>query len=230
MLPTPDIAHVRRTYGDAVYDPAEDTFALMDALEQDAQALQHTTLCVEIGSGSGCVSTFAAQLVGPHAAYVCTDINAAATLCTRETAERNHVVLDVMRASTLDGLRLTGLVDLLLFNPPYVVTSDEEEAAAQAHAALAGAWAGGTYGTALLQRMIDDGVFEVRRPRSHQRTLRRGGRLYVVTIKQNDPEGLVRQLAAHGFEADVRTLPLTQIVLRRRANREWLHILRAVKP
>ncbi|WFC94107.1 peptide chain release factor N(5)-glutamine methyltransferase [Malassezia brasiliensis] len=195
MLPTPDIAHVRRTYGDAVYDPAEDTFALMDALEQDAQVLQNTSLCVEIGSGSGCVSTFAAQLVGPHAAYVCTDINAAATLCTRETAERNHVALDVVRASTLDGLRLTGLVDLLLFNPPYVVTSDEEEAAAQAHADLAGAWAGGTYGTALLQRMIDDGIFE--------RTLRSGGRLYVVTIKQNDPEGLVRQLSAHGLDADV---------------------------
>ena len=52
----------------------------------------------------------------------------------------------------------------------------------------------------------------------------------MVTIKQNDPEELVRQLAAHGFDADVRTLLLTQIVLRRRANREWLHILRAIKP
>lgn len=168
MLPTPDIAHVRRVYADDVYDPAEDTFALMDALEADAPQLKHVALCVEIGSGSGCVATFTAQLLGrATAAFVCTDINARATQCTRDTAERNRVVLDPVRMSTVEGLRANGNVDLLLFNPPYVVTSAEEEAAAQAHAALAGSWAGGVYGTALLQAMIERGTIEVGRCRAH---------------------------------------------------------------
>ncbi|KOS13145.1 methylase [Malassezia pachydermatis] len=52
MIPTPEIAHLRRKeYADHVYDPAEDTFALMDAIEEDGGALQAlgASLCVEIG-------------------------------------------------------------------------------------------------------------------------------------------------------------------------------------
>ena len=52
MIPTPDIGHLRQPkYRDNVYDPAEDTFALMDALEQDIDALKalDASLCVEIG-------------------------------------------------------------------------------------------------------------------------------------------------------------------------------------
>lgn len=150
------------------------------------------------------------------AAYICTDINRVATECTVETAARNKVSLEPVLTSTLDALlpRTSGQVDLLLFNPPYVVTSDEEESAAQAHAALGGAWAGGTYGTALLQRILDQGLIE--------QSLAPGGRLYLVAIKQNDPDGLVAQLQKRGLEAEV--------VLKRRANRELLHILRAIKP
>ena len=52
MIPTPDIGHLRQPkYRDNVYDPAEDTFALMDALEQDIDTLKalDASLCVEIG-------------------------------------------------------------------------------------------------------------------------------------------------------------------------------------
>lgn len=102
MIPTPEVGHLRRPeFRDDVYDPAEDTFALMDALEDDANALKTlgVQLCVEIGyaslsnpsTGSGCVSTFVSQILGSSAAYVCTDINYKAALCTIETGERNHV-------------------------------------------------------------------------------------------------------------------------------------------
>lgn len=223
MLPTPDIAHVRRAeYGGAVYDPAEDTFALMDALEKDAAALANVQVCVEIGCGSGCVLAFAAQIIGAGAVYLGTDINPLAAACTLETADKNRVQLQPVLTSTVEGLspRLDGQVDLLLFNPPYVVTSEEEEAAAQTGASIGGAWAGGTYGTALLQRVLARGTLEVGL-RADQRLLRPGGRCYVVAIKQNDPEALVQQLQHQGMQAE--------IVLRRRANREHLHILRIVR-
>lgn len=49
-----------------------------------------------------------------------------------------------------------GLIDLLLFNPPYVPTTIEEEEQAQRDAAIAGSWAGGNTGTRLLEQLIDD--------------------------------------------------------------------------
>lgn len=58
--------------------------------------------------------------------------------------------------------RCRGRVDILLFNPPYVPTLEEEEYLAQAHKGIAGAWAGGEYGTKLVQRLIQDGVVQVR--------------------------------------------------------------------
>lgn len=45
---------------------------------------------------------------------------------------------------------------MLLFNPPYVPTSEEEEEAAQSGAGIAGSWAGGATGTRLVDALIDD--------------------------------------------------------------------------
>ena len=218
MIPTPDTRHLRRAeYAEHVYDPAEDTFALLDALEQDADALRalHATLCIEIGSGSGCVAAFAARIVG-HAAYLCTDINRAAVQCTVETVTRNDCALETVQTSILDALRprIDGCVDLMLFNPPYVVTSEAEEAAEQCRADLGGAWAGGVAGTKLVDRLITTGAVE--------QVLRPGGRFYLVAIQRNNPEALVTMLKRHGLNAGV--------VLQRRANRELLFIIRAIRP
>ncbi|XP_007441800.1 hemK methyltransferase family member 2 isoform X2 [Python bivittatus] len=133
MIPTPRHQHVGPEGPfSAVYEPAEDTYLLLDALEQDAEALRSARIdiCLEVGSGSGVVSTFLASVVGPKAFYMCTDINPEAGLCTAETARHNSVHIQPVITDLVTGLlpRLHGKVDLLLFNPPYVVTpSDERE-------------------------------------------------------------------------------------------------------
>nr|KAF6269186.1 N-6 adenine-specific DNA methyltransferase 1 [Pipistrellus kuhlii] len=90
-LPTPEHGHVGRGAFRDVYAPAEDTFLLLDALEAAAAELTRVELCLEVGSGSGVVSTFLASMIGPQALYLCTDINPNAAACTLETARCNQV-------------------------------------------------------------------------------------------------------------------------------------------
>ncbi|CAG8777868.1 2297_t:CDS:2, partial [Dentiscutata heterogama] len=67
MLPTPNLDHITSNDYENVYEPAEDTFLFLDALENDIEFLKNDVnpcICLEIGSGTGCVSTFLGQLLG----------------------------------------------------------------------------------------------------------------------------------------------------------------------
>lgn len=118
-------------------------------------------LCLEIGSGSGCVIAFLGQLMAPlQPACLAVDINPAANRASQATGQVNGVCVDAVRTSLAQGLRLGGLVDILVFNPPYVPT---EEAPSDSPAALAGAseagllaaaWAGGHDGRYWIDRLI----------------------------------------------------------------------------
>ncbi|KDN41970.1 S-adenosyl-L-methionine-dependent methyltransferase [Tilletiaria anomala UBC 951] len=238
MIPTPDLAHISRSTYEHVYEPAEDTFILLDALEADASILRdgvaagrckRPRLCVEIGPGSGCVSAFLAKIVGEtEAAYICLDINAQAAEITRQTGSANGVPLSPIISNLLSNVeaRVHGKVDVLVFNPPYVPTSAEEEAQAQcsytgengSESKIEAAWAGGSMGTRLLEMLIE-GSGSVRWPLEEM--LAPGGSFYFVAIKQNAPEKLVERLRARGLTSD--------IVLSRRAGGEHLFIIRAVR-
>ena len=52
--------------------------------------------------------------------------------------------------------RLLHHVDVLIFNPPYVPTEEEEALNAQVQGDIAGAWAGGFDGMAITNRLLDD--------------------------------------------------------------------------
>ncbi|KAK4047344.1 atp4 subunit B of the stator stalk of mitochondrial F1F0 ATP synthase [Microbotryomycetes sp. JL221] len=197
MIPTPLTTHLSAKDFESVYEPAEDTFALLDA------------------SGSGVVSSFLSRICGPSAAvYICIDLNPFASLATLETGEINKTLLDPIVTDLCSSLtpRINGLVDVLLFNPPYVVTDDNEMAQAQSNGVLERAWAGGQAGMVVTNRVLDI-VNDLLAP---------GGKFYLVAISQNKPleiiEAMSRQHGLHG-----------EVVLKRRAGREHLHILRFIK-
>ncbi|XP_074957469.1 methyltransferase HEMK2 [Phalacrocorax aristotelis] len=209
-LPTPRYEHVGRPgpFRD-VYQPAEDTFLLLDALERDAARLREARvdICLEIGSGSGVVSTFlASSIIGSNALYICTDINPMASYCTLETALLNNVHLQPVITDLVKGLspRLNGKVDLLLFNPPYVVTPSEEVGSHGIEAS----WAGGKKG-----REVMDRVFPL-----VPDLLSPGGLFYLVTLKENDPDEIVETMKKCGLEGTR--------VLSRQAGQEMLTILK----
>lgn len=224
MMPTPSLSHLRKQDFRHVYEPAEDSFILLDALEADATQLSSSSafsssspLCVEIGSGSGIVLSFLSSILGPtSASYIGIDLNPHANKATVATGTANGVTIEPVRTSLFSGLqpRMNGRIDVLLFNPPYVPTEEEEEALAQNKAGIEGAWAGGATGTKLVDELIDGGMIK--------EVLAGRGRFYLVAIKQNDPEGLVWRLKEQGLEAEV--------VLKRKAGGEHLHVVRAIKP
>ncbi|RKP00186.1 hypothetical protein CXG81DRAFT_13520 [Caulochytrium protostelioides] len=217
MIPTPDLAALKPFLPD-VYDPAEDTFLLLDALEGDADALRTrhapspspaaaetptplkastaplvtTPFIVEIGPGSGCVLAFLAALVGCNAVYWGVDMNPKACAATRAVAAANRVRhSDVVMGDLTAAMaaRLCGQVDVLVFNPPYVPTDDEElAAAAPAGAAdsgpvgIAAAWAGGVAGRVVIDRLMPQ-VKALLSPR---------GAFYLVVVRENRPDELAR--------------------------------------
>jgi len=208
MQATPDISHLTVKDFNNVYEPAEDTFLLMDALEADKTTLLNLKpiVCLEVGSGSGAVSTFLAQMIGPESVYLCTDINVDAAVATQRTGDKNGVILlpvvtDLV-VSVID--RLTGSVDVLLCNPPYVVTSSTEIGSQGIEAA----WAGGLKGREVMDRLF---------PFVPQLLSSRGV-FYLVIIKENDIDEIAWMMSKHKMNMT--------IILQRRSGPEYLSVLR----
>jgi release factor glutamine methyltransferase len=194
----------------AVYEPSEDSFALVDALAADAASLLklRSPLCVEIGCGSGYVITSAALLLqAAQPTCFATDVNPHAAAATQSTLEQHglqHCCAVVLTdlAAALEA-RLRGCVDLLLFNPPYVPSLAHEVGGAR----LSAAWAGGERGRAVIDRLL---------PRAAQ-LLSPRGTFYMVAVRENDVPELLQVLRGLGLDA--------RIALTRRADEELLHII-----
>ncbi|KAG9051569.1 hypothetical protein FS837_004079 [Tulasnella sp. UAMH 9824] len=190
MIPTPDLSHLTKEDYKHVYEPAEDTFILLDALEQDADYLKSLSprLCLEIGSGSGAAA--------PQSIHIETLLN------------DPKVSTSAIVTSLDEGLerRTKGQVDVLVFNPPYVPTLEEEASVAQDGRDIAGAWAGGMDGMAITDQLL----------KTVGGMLSPNGVFYLVAVKQNDPEGICARMRHNqGLEGEV--------ILKRRAGGEFLH-------
>lgn len=151
MLPTPSTSHVDIT---RIYEPAEDSFLLLDTLSSEAetqfltqrfagrQPIGHqdepnpSPLVIEVGSGSGVVLAFVtahAHAILGRADIIAlgTDVNTFACKATEQTVAQacqatkvkdvdgSGFLLAAMSADLTGPVR-DGVVDLLIFNPPYV--------------------------------------------------------------------------------------------------------------
>ena len=83
-----------------------------------------------IRPGSGAVITSLGKILGNNSAlYIAADINDKAALVASKTAKANDLVnIECLVSDLLEGMRtrLKNNVDILLFNPPYVVTPTSE--------------------------------------------------------------------------------------------------------
>lgn len=207
--PTPNLAHFSSDDFHFIYEPAEDTFLFLDALEQESDYLEklRPLVCLEIGSGSGCVSTFVSSILKSDTFYLCTDINNKAAFATKTTATLNGTDVNPIITDLVGGLlpRLEHSIDLILFNPPYVVTDSTEVASRDM---IARSWAGGEKG-----REVMDRIFPL-----IPQLLSAEGVFYLVVIQENKPDEIKSLMSSLGLEMEA--------VLMRKAGIERLMILK----
>eukprot|EP00877_Chromochloris_zofingiensis_P002238 jgi/Chrzof1/12014/Cz06g18050.t1 len=122
---------------------------------------------------------------------VATDINAAALTHTAQTLAAHKVTgIDLLQTDLLAALlpRLASAVDLLVFNPPYVPTPDEEVTGE----GIVRSWAGGHRGRRVIDRLLTQ-LDDVLAP---------GGQLWLVTVQQNDPQGIIEEMQSKGYAGE----------------------------
>lgn len=194
-----------------VYEPCDDSFALVDALLADRNnLLQHKpSLCIEVGCGSGYVITSLALMLrqdAPGVYYIATDINPHALKVTSETLEAHGVHAELIKTDIASGLekRLAGSVDVIVVNPPYVPTPEDEVG----REGIASAWAGGENGRCVIDKIlpIADNLLSDK------------GWLYMVTLVANNPSEICLKMREKGYAA--------RIVVQRSTEEESLHVIK----
>jgi release factor glutamine methyltransferase len=217
----PSLDHLNFKDYDNVYEPSDDTFLLCDALKTECSVGGETLLrtrglvCAEMGSGSGCVITCFGQLLvefagNPGCVLFAIDINPLAAQITKRTAAANNVVIDAIHGNLFSSLRMFSsspppLLDVLIFNPPYVPTPDEEVGGNGIEAS----WAGGTYGRVVIDRFLP----------YLPRVLATTGICYLLLVEENKPREIIDIVSSMGFVN-------SRIIQTRRARNELLHILK----
>ncbi|KAI5633201.1 methyltransferase small domain-containing protein [Phthorimaea operculella] len=187
-METPFQNHIDKADFDHVYEPAEDSFLLIDALEKDLDylKLKNPTVCLEVGSGSGVVIT-ALGMAFPGAFCISTDINFKACIMSKQTAVYNKVSLDTVNMDLACSL-LDKKFDVIVFNPPYVVTDSDECGSTD----ISASWAGGKKGREVTDRLLtlipkklaDDGTF------------------YLLLIEENIPTEVIDIMSKYGFRSE----------------------------
>lgn len=207
---------------DLVYDPAEDSFLLLDALEVDLpksfkpNESNEILFALEVGCGSGIISVAVAKCESLLNGYIpcvfSADININACLLTKITGKANHVYDSSLHTILLDGTKCSKnpfrtQFDLIICNPPYVPILAGENNEDKQSGLLEKSWDGGTDGNEFIIPFLSN-VSQLLTPK---------GVLYMLLSSWNNPEMLAQDVALpkglHGVQ-----------IINRAAGRERLSV------
>lgn len=230
-METPTYSHLTPEDYDHVYEPAEDSFLLLDALEAELPFLlsKKPLICLELGPGSGIIiSALAKYLNYQSHGFFAVDINKFACDATKRTGKANNVNVEVLNMDLLSSFKPNS-IDLLVFNPPYVPTptnldanipeqrkfyDDEAETVYKTSdddKMLIKSWAGGADGCEIINRVIAN-LDDILAPDAV---------FYLLIIKDNNPEKIKADLKSRGYGA--------QQIIDRKIRGEHLIVLKISK-
>jgi release factor glutamine methyltransferase len=164
-----------------VYEPAEDTFLFAENLE-----LSRRDEVLEIGTGTGLIAICASQ---NSRKVIATDINKAAINCALKNVITNHAYNVELREGNLFEPVKDEKFDVVLFNTPYLPTSEEEKLEGEINPAFDG----GLDGRDTIDAFLD-GVKDV---------LKNEGRIQMVQSSLADNEKTLQRLRDIGFQAEI---------------------------
>jgi len=165
---------------DQVYQPAEDTFLLIDNLE-----VEPNSKVLEIGCGSGIVSIKASKKARSVTAV---DINPYAITCTRKNMELNNTTnITLVESDLFDDI--TDTYDLIIFNTPYLPVDDDEHD----ESIYTKAWDGGNSGREVIDEFISQAP----------QYLRENGAIQLVQSSLSDNDKTLERLRQLGLKAEI---------------------------
>lgn len=170
------------SFCESVYEPAEDTFLLLDALEKEKWKGKETAL--EIGPGTGIVSIFLAKRVKEVFAA---DISRHAALCTKKNILQNGIKNAHVFCGDLFGALGEKKFDIIVFNTPYL-PEDKKTCKFKDSA-----WSGGKSGRETIDLFL---------PHLESRA-NKGARIFIVESSRSNYEKTISFLRMHGFHAGV---------------------------
>jgi release factor glutamine methyltransferase len=214
--PMPSVNHLSMKDYNQVYEPSDDTYLLLDGIllaMMESTNEQKPFITLEIGCGTAVPTVFLGmqleERIPDHKhTHIVTDINPEALRVAQATASANGVSGLMTHECDLASALLPeqqGCIDILLFNPPYVPTPDEEVGSKGIEAS----WAGGVNGRRVVDRAL---------PQMASLLKKESGVAYMITVDDNLPE----QLACVFQELGLKMEPW----VRRRARNEYLSVQR----
>lgn len=220
-----------------VYEPAEDTFLLIDSLKLEifnnqifSKENDQNFKSVEVGCGNGLVSCcFLNELTKffensqLNLTHFLIDINPDALKLTKkilETCEidefskrikKSNIKLEFLNSNIFSTCQ-DQKFDLIFFNPPYVTTDQEELERAKREKDIYASWAGGDNGSQIIFEFIE-GLGEV---------LKENTILYMLLSQENEYNKIFRVLEEkYGFAPEC--------LLRRTAVNENLAVFKFIR-
>jgi release factor glutamine methyltransferase len=195
--PDPDLSHIQSSDYEFVYEPGDDTFLLMSALDNTLGNSiplgenQFFTI-LEIGPGTGIISAHAQNLVKYHRPTsrvfsIAVELNPIAAEISKSTFSRNRICGDLVLGNLSDCLNSSRFkADVLIFNPPYVPSPCDEigpsfQQIEPNKNLISAAWAGGDRGRFVIDQFIP----------TIEKLLAPNGVLYLVLIRDNDPDEII---------------------------------------
>ncbi|AAB98930.1 TPA: methyltransferase [Methanocaldococcus jannaschii] len=163
-----------------VYEPAEDSILLLknlvDVKNKDV---------LEIGVGTGLISIACAKKGAKKIVGV--DINPYAVKLAKENAKLNNVNISFFESDLFENV--TGKFDVILFNPPYLPTSEDEKIDSY----LNFAFDGGKDGREILDRFI----YEL------PNYLKKGGVVQILQSSLTGEKETINKLKPLGFKVEI---------------------------
>lgn len=154
---------------DGVYEPAEDTFLMINNVTCGGDVL-------EIGTGTGLVAIFCAKS-GFRTDAV--DISEEALKCAAHNAEINKVKIRFLKSDLFSSVN--GKYDTMIFNPPYLPVEDSIRGSQ--------AWDGGPDGFRVTRRFLDQSTHY----------LNPGGNIFIILSDLTNISGLIDEFPMLSF-------------------------------